>query len=83
MPDKQVYGSDVLLLSSAVGNLFTWVRDVLSTEQIKWNHAAHAREAEAATRLAQGEDIPLCLVKDGSRGDDGRELQLMFGVTAK
>ena len=44
--------------------------------------ASYAREAEAAIRLALGEGITRSLVKDGSRGDDVRELQLMLGIAA-
>ncbi|MDY3572306.1 peptidoglycan-binding protein [Enterobacter hormaechei] len=40
--------------------------------------AAYAEEAEAALRLAHGEDIPRSLVQMGSKGDDVRELQLML-----
>ncbi|MGQ3664450.1 hypothetical protein [Citrobacter braakii] len=36
--------------------------------------------AGSGSRYSSG--IPICLVKDGSRGDDGREPLLMFGVTA-
>ncbi|MGQ3662132.1 peptidoglycan-binding protein [Citrobacter braakii] len=44
--------------------------------------AAYALEAEAAIRLALGEEITRSLVKDGSRGDDVRELQLMLNISA-
>ncbi|MGQ3663301.1 peptidoglycan-binding protein [Citrobacter braakii] len=44
--------------------------------------ADRARDAESAIRLALGEGISRSLVKNGSRGGDVRELQLMLGIGA-
>ncbi|MEZ2602855.1 peptidoglycan-binding protein [Kluyvera intermedia] len=44
--------------------------------------AAYAEEAEAALRLAHGEEITRSLVLMGSKGDDVRELQMMLGIDA-
>jgi len=41
--------------------------------------ASYAKEAEAAIRLAQGEHITRSTVRNGSQGDDVRELQLVLG----
>lgn len=44
--------------------------------------AAYAQEAEIPIRLAQSEGLPRGLAKNGSRGDDLRELELMLDISA-
>jgi predicted chitinase len=44
--------------------------------------AAYAEEAQAAMELAHGQGIVRSAVRDGSQGDDVRELQLMLELSA-
>jgi hypothetical protein len=44
--------------------------------------AGYANEAELALRLARGESIIRVTVRNGTQGDDVREMQLMLGVSA-